>query len=111
MKELLRRWSELEPNRCGKPGDVWQVMRETWCSAEWFGGFDYDRIQGAVQGAIEARGWQWELHGSKAYSEAVVKHVSIDMKIKNADSPAEALLSAYLAVLDTRKERIQNENH
>ena len=117
MKELLKQWAELEPDRCKwvpneyneKKWDCWfilgQYIHSSFESKEldfveegWLGVIQY-----AVQHVIEAHGWQWELHGSRAYQSAVVKHSGITMKIKDADTCAEALLSAYIKALQAQE--------
>lgn len=101
MKELLKRWAELEPMLCKYLSDgvalpvngEWVFIYATLFDANMF-------IQYKVQQAIVARGWRFG-----------IQHYSDDFQVwvaapngrycwSNADSPAEALLSAYVKALE-----------
>lgn len=130
MEKLLKRWSELEPKACNHtPGGsqvdhVWFLPGVDW-------GFDepgedltdLPSIQGAVQLAIEARGWYWSLpnaiergwgetwsiHSQDKLYRAVVIYgygqfnYECKQEGESPENPAEALLSAYIAALEATK--------
>lgn len=112
MKELLQRWSRLEPNRCRHyRGDD---SLELFYGGSWNRPFslkhliarnDMALIQAAVQEAIAARSWRWA--GGSGFSG--VDH-SVDIygtrpKLpwlangRSEESFAAALLEAYLQAL------------
>lgn len=120
LETLLRRWAELEPERCiaQDDGDL---------TLEWQGHFNVDAcslrngldpwdtalVQGAVQEAIEARGWIWDLGTAPprrggnypdCMHAAGVFRVRGDMD-HNAcgPTPAAAILSAYLQALEAQR--------
>jgi hypothetical protein len=118
MRELLARWAELEPERCKHIKTGLQANRVEW---EEFYISDGDQellthsdmhnisctsngalmwIQWAVQQAIVARGWYFQ-----------VRYVPINKKFlasvgftydQIGDNPAEAILSAYLKEIEAQ---------
>jgi hypothetical protein len=106
LETLLRRWAEMEPNRCrlNDDGDLCVMLRDRWKNALTFMREpDPERIQGAVQKAIEAHGlykyvMQWAPdHG---YVACVRDGTLADFEYE-ANSMAAALLGAYLMVLES----------
>lgn len=120
MKELLQKWSELEPEKCTLQDEVhgYGDAHYYWSSIDNFisvpdsESFDemtsVDRldylvaIQGAVQEAIEARGWihSCGINGSGRYWGWVQSGEEMDETVLSDISIAEALLSAYLKALE-----------
>ena len=112
ISELLHRWAELEPDKCGKseanpPGSdnyIWRLgLGYSLDNLALGTDFAYALVQYAVQEAITDRKWQWEAHGSRAYNSSVVKSIDINMKIKDGATVAESLLESYLAALESTK--------
>ena len=115
----LRRWSELEPERCKQtsPHDTevcfdYQVA----VASDMF--FDVSSvsdpiapsvIQSAVQSAIEARGWWFSLKaplaGVRPDYRAIVssRERLVSPCDAEASNPAEALLSAYIKALEAER--------
>lgn len=116
MKDLLARWAKFEPNRCAG-----QMLR-------WSGGLlvlthddfpldthDHAVVLAAVKEAIEARGIEWQWHENSTLAR-LPSGTSQERRFYNGivevrrpsgwyeeylcDSPAEALLSAYLSALE-----------
>ncbi len=111
MKELLERWAELEPERCEIVRDrfAFHCMKMSLLIAEFDSGNDMYAdvlVQAATQQAIEAQGgWTWSLlkdtagtYKARVWINDVVYHTA-----NSNTSPAEALLTAYLAVLEAVK--------
>jgi hypothetical protein len=115
MKELLERWSRLEPDRCRWGDDSYRE----WYSAlydgddeeAWFDGKpNLPYLQAAVQEAITARGWAWEVGyytGRDPFYVGFVDaspqaHALEDYKHHDSygDNPALSLLAAYLQALE-----------
>lgn len=100
LEALLRRWAELEPGRCRldtATNDLGVMLRDNWKKGLTFMGEpDPERIQGAVQEAIEARGWHWTIQGKIQKTYAHIDNIGGGAY---ADSPAAALLKAYLAAV------------
>lgn len=103
LETLLRRWAELEPARCRieLPESVWCCGMDRFLIGSQI---DLVFIQCAVQEAIEARGWVWRVRGHGNYAVAWVwfNILSSDHE-QTADTPAAALLSAYLQALEALK--------
>lgn len=104
MKDLLQEWAELEPSRC--KFEAWadnyghwvqQDIITVWVGPRASGGYKVEIIQHAVQQAIEARGWVWSLvmqHTGSKYLASARGRLG-----RSDDSPAHALLSAYLQAI------------
>lgn len=109
MKELLQRWSELEPDKCRHVKYL-----EEFASFEVCIGKDWEHtwgcetdmslaiLQVAVQQALEARGWSYE---QRCYGE---NKVGVIYPVKNnwiirheSKNHAESLLKAYIEGLET----------
>lgn len=111
MTELLKRWAQHEPERCSFDGDT--------CRLNWRLDEPGDTTQAemhvamtlaAVIEAIEARGWRltlvhnpWREERPKwgawlsRYEEG---DLALARRDHEADTPAEAVLSAYVAALE-----------
>jgi hypothetical protein len=119
MIELLKRWSELEPERCRGTyvqGTFIVFINDRWCSARPDDDLGLIAVQCVVQIAIEARGWEWEIGGRKSQEpmsqadEKIYKVANIWPfeytlgKMASSDkwelTAAEALLSAYIKALE-----------
>lgn len=117
MRELLKKWSELESDRCGYGFDKYyssydreycQVMLDNQLT--WAGprngrpddGYYLPQIQYAVQQAIEAHGWYFVIQPSPSQYEAVVYKTLTEGSDHYfiSESIPEALLSAYLEALE-----------
>lgn len=123
LETLLREWAAIEPDRCrivtGQNGGyTYEVFRLfTTPSGE---DYEFDtsnecfyeiEIQGTVQKAIEARGWKWSVgctHGHHFSASILSKPIITSWggtrnKLADdfADTPAEALLSAYIIALES----------
>jgi hypothetical protein len=106
MEELLKRWAELEPKWCefelpigrfyvhynlnnGHYGNIYNLDDPTLA-----------HIQRAIQNAIEARGWDMTLErrntmgGWAWFADTATSGITI------MNTPAEALLSAYIKALE-----------
>lgn len=120
MEELLRKWAEIEPNRCqfvfdGEQIEVLMSDGEwcwVWAKREYGGAFvpstttAYMHIQAAVQAAIEARGWGMNVgHGYEVaeWTASVwhrdTPHGILDTHVARKDNAAEALLEAYVKAI------------
>lgn len=112
LEALLREWAELEPERCENPDEdagrftPLVLVADEWCYiSSVFFAWLYP-LQGAVQEAIEARGWQYEHHaapcddGSPGYAHrASVDYGRGACAMLNVDTPSEAILSALVQAL------------
>lgn len=116
MRELLERWSRLEPERCSVMApdspSAWVRLggREhrvgTRDSTRDASGVELAVLLAAVIEAIEARGGSWELRGSGCPASARVTlngatHGCI--ADEPTDPPAFALLGAYLRALEAER--------
>jgi hypothetical protein len=108
MTELLKRWAELEPKRCrfDRKDYEWCVLTSTGWGCMDEGYLDKGWIQYAVQQAIEARGWEYT-SGYRVGRNQMQYHGFVDTLIGanrhtvySTNSPAHALLSAYLQALN-----------
>ena len=114
MKELLERWSELEPERCirntastahhyGCTGPYMVLIDSKFYCLEY--GLDtrcmQAIIQGAVQQAIEARGWGFSCGYNTQFKHywGFVVATHCDHTEDSQKSTVDALLSAYLKML------------
>lgn len=113
ITDLLHAWASLAKQECKYENDTWFVWRwGTWRRVTLIGRLDEDRIQGALQEAIEKRGWLWTvftLHVREDYGAYIdIPHEDPDLDDLAGDwdcpSPAHALLSAYVQVLKQQKE-------
>jgi hypothetical protein len=108
MTELLKRWSELEPERCEyqEETEYYHVMRNgRWAKATIIATLDYDRIQGAVQEAINVHEWPWSVDCKSVEDEEYTASIiggSFYAEEGSNDTPAAALLSAYLKALEAK---------
>jgi hypothetical protein len=112
IRDLLRRWAELEPKRCrlsesnDNEIDVRINEGDMWCeiALDSIVALDMMWIQWAVQQAIVKQGWRWNLecYPITEICEGVV-FFDYDHIRRRGGDPAEALLAAYLAVLETNK--------
>ena len=122
MIELLERWAEMEPERCTKVelindgyGRFVRFGKYVDMPPEWTTSI----VQGDVQQAIEARGWDWKMHsvdfrdGKPRTCFATALYPRGEMSLRSitrqATSPTEALLTAYLAALEVNTEEEINE--
>lgn len=116
---LLKRWTELEPDRCSMVGAMYAIRG-------WAVSFDFDdrnrlsqaEIQCAVQEAIEERGWSWSISNTSSRGEilytARITCYSADHKAPVAyevqaatHSAALILLQAYLNTLVDKTELVE----
>jgi hypothetical protein len=124
LETMFRRWAELEPDRCEfNPAarkqdkrEVWQYVIDAFGVTHWIfpGDFDEDFdefpeipsvLEYATREAIEARGWSWIIESSTSapkYGAALDEMGNASLEWKNADTSAEALLSAYLSALESQ---------
>ena len=108
MEESLKRWAELESDRCSI-----DEQGRAWIETEYANFTTYiDEvleqnqmlILGATMQAIETRGWDWRI----AYVKPDVWFASVyttpsykpEIDAKSEDSSAHALLSAYIRALE-----------
>ncbi len=113
IEALLRRWEELEPKACSarKPPlysfFVGHPEAEVWAAGDWD---CLSLIQGAVQQAIKARGWHYQLLQSELLNNTDMwAMVYTDFQAEpfeaDSDSPddeAFVLLSAYIMALEAQ---------
>lgn len=103
MRELLKRWAELEPDRCHlkKNIDGFTINSGKWWDLLFTGNLPSEdglmKVQYAVQQAIIARGWLLDLDWDGTRWEAWVNSGWAD---RSPNSAAEALLSAYLDAIE-----------
>lgn len=111
LEALLRRWAELEPERCkfldgagpisgfyvsGAYGDVSVYQKGRHAHPAY--------IEAAVRECIESRGWTWIIESSTTaprYGAALDEMGNASLEWENADTPAAALLSAYIKALES----------
>lgn len=124
LTTLLARWAELEPERCtfieahkGIHNDLYNFPRLDWSVdikdlgpeghfSDPDKNCDLACIQGAVQEAIQARGWSWDMRHNQ-YGGVGFEATVWDMGPEYhciGQSPAAALLSAYLKALEAEAE-------
>lgn len=107
MRDLLKRWSELEPERCDYQANEIFALRmksSIWCvAAKNIEQADHSMIQGAVQEAIDGRGWVVGLTGYAGRYLGTCSDATADRKGRHEhESAAAALLSAYMEVLEAK---------
>src|SRR5690606_34395902 len=102
MTELLRKWAQHEPERCSFDGDT---CRLAWrldepgdtTKAE----MNNAMTLAAVIEAIEARGWWWNVGTTlQEPVQAYVQSPERNFRPVRAETPAAALLGAYVAALE-----------
>lgn len=118
MKELLEELKKIDP-ACYE--EIWQWA--LWIEEEGevddierFENHRDDVIQGCVQRACEARGWAWMnkihmgsgIHDAEIYWKTRENWKDHGGMAKFGHSPAEAILTAYLAA---RKAQLGRPNH
>lgn len=112
MGELLKRWAELEPERCKHEvlaGNNWiSVWLNEWTivySDSPFASIGENgqemRIQWAVQEAITSRGWPLGLEWDGEWLAKVKNNLCSHDDLNN---PAAALLGAYLKALEANRD-------
>lgn len=105
LETLLREWAAIEPERCswGLPVNGVDISVQTsgiWRTVLDDHGSEFHRIQPAAQEAIEARGWIWSVRGHSTHAVARVwLNIQSEDHEVTADTPAEAILSAYLQAM------------
>lgn len=114
MRDLLERWAQLEPERCARRSDVesekYPVVVDLrngnfgLTIAAPVDGHERSYVLGATIEAITERGWWWRL-GSFGTNPEIRAYVgppdpSYAPRPCSGDSPAEALLVAYLSALE-----------
>lgn len=117
MRELLEKWAALEPEWCRVDDERASVMADVGTplerprfSAQYhrLGGYEADILASVIE-AIEAqrtsrdRGWTWTLRSPRNDAPqhvGLVYYANKQWKAGRGDTPAEALLTAYLAALE-----------
>lgn len=102
MTELLRKWAQHEPERCSFDGDT--------CRLAWRLDEPGDTTKAEMNNAmtlaatieaIEARGWWWNVGTTLQLPvQAYVQSPERTFRPVRAETPAAALLGAYLAALE-----------
>ena len=102
IEEFLGRLKELDPETF----DEWRyVYRGNWEGAE-YSGVKLERtdlwlLQGVIQEAIVARGWIFSLDRVNGHYTAYIwDERDREMGAGSRDTPAEALLRAYITALE-----------
>lgn len=97
---LIDRWAAIEPTRCDPTGLV-------FVDGHWSGAGLPGSVLAATIEAIDSHKWTWSLQGprkSRAEHMGFVYHPKREdgppWKVRSGDSPAEALLAAYLKALE-----------
>lgn len=122
MKELLKQWAELCPDECRYnkfiPGwthpdtgeevpEVSEHFEFLVNGGEWVPEWSDLHLQATMQ-AIEARGLKWELSsfmgGQNIKWYCAVIQTDYPTEDESSESPAHALLSAYLQAVKSTKE-------
>lgn len=109
--ELLKRWAELDPERCGWEDSCYSYFIHGWpliiIATEWTGSEvsnpaiskkEIALLQAAIQEAIEARGWDWKIRSRSGIWDAAIYPFGNTWE-ESDHSPAAALLAAYLEAL------------
>ena len=111
LEALLRRWAE--PERCiltgYEPYQGYSVrVKGAMQMADLLHAGDYV-VQGATQEAIERRGWSWSIvHIGTDEAMVFIPGASLRDRLESlgkcndADTPAAALLSAYVQALEAQ---------
>lgn len=119
MRELLTRWAEVEPGRCEpskspRLANIFTVQAgeeaKNIYDPDNLSGLDLAWIQWAVQQAIVARGWRFDIqyprHSFPPYYTVVwVSDQSVNFDETEREGPAiaETLLESYLKLLERHK--------
>ena len=117
MRELLEKWAALEPERGGLTNPDHSQRWVQHSGERWYF-FVENRtalasILASVIEAIEAqrtsrgRGWTWTLRSPRNDAPqhvGLVYYANKQWKAGRGDTPAEALLTAYLAALEAEDE-------
>lgn len=108
MTHLFERWNAYEPNRCrfvpfAAMVKLGGIEREIAHSVTLLP-VEHALLLAAVIEAIEARGLLWSLRN---YDGHTGKHMlaGVEDSVRIADSPAAALLGAYLAALEAEADQ------
>lgn len=109
MQILLEQWFNVEPDRCRNAHSLSSrdtTDKEVCVSGDWqcvwdaTAPFSIGDIQMALQEAIEARGWHYEMHWYGTEKLAYVYPPGVTQLIRfDTDSMAESLLRAYLQAI------------
>lgn len=110
MKDLLKRWAELEPALCKYTKNDVNILINGLCVSIYTTPFDADMfVQYAVQQAIEARGLNWDIsylvdeseppYGGSQHTASVFTYGKRYVR-EGQISAAGAILSAYLKALE-----------
>lgn len=109
MKKLLELWGKLEPEKCEKSSkNIFTVQTgeeaKNIYDPDGLSGLDLAWIQWAAQEAIVQQGWRYNLECYKVTGifEGIVFFSSGHTR-RPGNNPAEALLGAYLAVLEASR--------
>ena len=121
LEKLLRRWTELEPDRC-KVANIRHSLyrvRLKWSDCDYVAEVgdisDYPTLEQCVREAIEARGWKWQLGTSDHRSNRGKYFAEVDSRKDMrdwqlfagvfGDTALLALLQSYIFVLERNLER------
>jgi hypothetical protein len=119
MKELLERWAKAEPKRCWPMERGYERLGTHWVDPgpgamglalngeKPLPTAERALLQAAVQEAIEAREWDWDLcfnhqQDSPRYCAIIGDLYNGSTPGEWGSTPAEALLSAYLTALEAQ---------
>ena len=116
LEALLRRWAELEPDRCVIEGNYHGKPQACFYDVDLYVDMDLfspsipkdDRREidaklfWPVCYAIERRGWSWRVMSYKGQHAVarVWRHIMSEDNDVTSDTPAAALLSAYVQALE-----------
>lgn len=113
MTELLKRWASLEPAWCGVDDERATVMTDVGTplerprfTAQFHRLGQYEPyILAATIEALTARDWDWSAGNSLQRPYRAQVDTKTRTTVERADSPAEALLAAYLAALEAEADQ------
>ena len=121
MRELLERWAQLEVERCWLDAERPNVLLGGLTLSYWTGppmraipddypldALDRALVLAATIEAVTARGWEWSLwsDGNEVSGDITIRDDDTGLGVvhgsglKQLSTPAEALLTAYLAALE-----------
>lgn len=127
IKGLLEKWSQLEPQLCKRETrpnqdwheefeDIFVASKTGWQLVYIDGSGAYStrikeeglaRIQWAVQQAIIEKGWYFKLNNflnDKGFAAKIISDINKEeISLTISSNPTEALLAAYLKVLEVRE--------
>lgn len=105
MTHLFERWNAYEPDRCrfgafAAMVKLGGIEREIAHSVTLLP-VEHALLLAATIEATEARGWDWNLTGMLPWG-ATARHYTgtVAYHVRESDSPAAALLAAYVAALE-----------